>query len=66
MRRSFLLYVWETRQLDIGDLKSLIYQLPSPFILMSDFNAKDTVWGGSTYDRQSNIFEQLLDTNGIL
>ena len=33
------------RQLELNDLQSLINQLPQPFILMGDFNAKDNLWG---------------------
>ena len=55
-----------TRHLDISDLQNLIDQLPSPFILMGDFNAKHVLWGESTCDRWGNLFEQLLDNNDIV
>ena len=54
------------RHLDISDLQNLIDQLPSPFILMGDFNAKHALWGESTCDRWGNLFEQLLDNNDIV
>ena len=54
------------RHLDISDLQNQIDQLPSPFILMDDFNAKHVLWGESTCDRWGNLFEQLLDNNDIV
>ena len=33
------------RRLELCDLQNLIDQLPRPFILMGDFNAKNTLWG---------------------
>ena len=54
------------RQLDLTDLQNLIDQLPSPFILMGDFNAKHTLWGSNVCDRWGNLIEQLLDDNDIV
>ena len=54
------------RQLNITDFQGLINQLPSPFILMGDFNAKHSLWGGNICDRWGNIIEQLLDNNDIV
>ena len=55
-----------TRLLDISDLQNLIDQLPSPFILMGDFNAKHTLWGESICDKWGNLFKQLFDNNDIV
>ena len=54
-----------SRQLELSDLQNLIDQLPKPFILMGDFNAKHTLWGESHCDRWGNIIEELLDNNDI-
>ena len=53
------------RQLELYDLQSLIDQLPQPFILMGDFNAKHNLWGESCCDRWGLIIEQLLDLNDV-
>ena len=53
------------RQLELNDLQSLIDQLPQPFILMGDFNAKHNLWGESCCDRWGLIIEQLLDLNDV-
>ena len=56
----------DNRQLNINDLQHLIDQLPTPFILMGDFNAKHTLWGNSECNRWGNLVEQLLDANDII
>ena len=39
------------RQLILQDLQELADQLPKPFILMGDFNAKNPLWGEQYCDR---------------
>ena len=53
------------RRLELNDLQTLIDQLPQPFILMGDFNAKHTMWGESSCDPWGNIIEELLDINDV-
>ena len=54
------------RHLVLNDLQSLIDQLPQPFILMGDFNAKHRLWGENICDSWGNIIEELLDDNDII
>ena len=54
-----------SRQLELNDLQSLVDQLPHPFILMGDFNAKNTLWGEQTCDRWGHLVEELLDNNDV-
>ena len=54
------------RHLELNDLQSVIDQLPQPFILMGDFNAKHRLWGGNACDSWGNIIEDLLDNNDII
>ena len=56
----------ENRQLTLDDLQDLVNQLPSPYILMGDFNAKHTLWGENICDRWGNIVEQLIDDNDVI
>ena len=56
----------QPRHLDVTDLQGLVDQLPQPFILMGDFNAKHTLWGNATCDRWGYVIEELLDTNDNL
>ena len=55
-----------SRHLQLNDLQCLIDQLPQPFILMGDFNAKHRLWGENTCDSWGYIVEELLDDNDII
>ena len=54
------------RPLLLSDLQELIDQLPAPFILMGDFNAKHNLWGGNLCDRWGNLVEELIDNNDLV
>ena len=54
------------RQLNINDLQNLVDQLPAPFILMGDFNAKSPLWGNSVCDRWGSLVEQFIDVNEVI
>ena len=54
------------RQLKVEDLQSLIDQLPQPFILMGDFNAKHPLWGEERPDHRGLVVEELLDCNDLV
>ena len=56
----------QPRQLMLNDLQSLIDQLPQPFMLLGDFNAKHTLWGETFCDRWGLIVEDLIDRNDII
>jgi len=42
------------------DLSSLISQLPTPFVLMGDFNARNPLWGDSEINEKGRLIEDLL------
>ena len=50
---------------DLADLQHLISQLPTPFLLLGDFNAHNKIWGGSTLDNKGEIVEELINNNPI-
>ena len=54
------------RQLELNDLQCLVDQLPRPFIILGDFNARHTLWGESSCDRWGNLIEELIDQNDIV
>ena len=54
------------RQLLVSDLQDLIDQLPQPYILLGDFNAKHTLWGESSCDPRGYIIEELIDNNDVV
>jgi hypothetical protein len=46
-------------------LTDLITQLPAPFLILGDMNAKSPIWGNNVTDERGNIFEKLLLENNI-
>ena len=48
------------------ELKDLIAQLPEPFLLLGDMNARHSLWGEPTSNAKGDIFEQLLTEEDIV
>lgn len=46
-----------------NDLQDLINQLPSPFTIVGDLNAKSPIWGNDPRNQQGRIVENLLTVN---
>ena len=46
-------------------LQDLVEQLPSPFLLLGDFNAHNPIWGSSFTNNRGNIVERVLDDNDL-
>ena len=59
------IYLNPNQNITKQSLENIIQQLPEPFILMGDFNAKHTLWGGNTVDRRGRIVESLVMDNDI-
>ena len=47
-------------------LQDLINQLPTPFLLLGDFNAHNPLWGGTNRDMYGSIVENILNANDIV
>lgn len=47
------------------ELKNLIKQLPSPFILLGDFNSHSTLWGCKETNTKGIKIEQLINDNNL-
>ena len=48
-----------------GDLDDLMLQLPSPVLIMGDFNAHSPVWGGDKLDARGRMIEQFVSNNNL-
>jgi exonuclease III len=68
LHRTFTLcsiYLPPSDAIDINDLNSLIAQLPSPIILMGDFNAHSPFWGCDNHDNKGYIIEKFITDNDL-
>ena len=61
------LYLPPDCNFNVNDLQSLTDQLPSPFLLLGDFNAHNVLWDRSflNADFKGRILEDFLDANPI-
>ena len=59
------IYLPPSLSLKASDLDRLIDQLPSPYILMGDFNAHSPFWGSSTTSPRGKVLEKLLSDTDI-
>ena len=46
-------------------LDSLLQQLPSPYIILGDFNGHNIFWGGKNNDSRGELIENFLTKNDI-
>lgn len=58
-------YIPDSQNLNSTELSNLINQLPSPFLLLGDFNARNIIWGSKTTDSRGKTLETLLTTSDI-
>ena len=49
--------------IELFDLQNVIDQLPSPFILMGDFNGHHTLWGCEDVNNRGQQLEDLILKN---
>ena len=48
------------------DIRELMDQLPTPIIMMGDFNAHNTVWGGDKTSARGKLIEKIIDDYNLL
>ena len=52
---------------NINDLTNITSQLPTPYLIIGDFNAHNPVWGSNRIDTRGRIVEQFIDEiNAVL
>ena len=54
------LYLPPPLNITTADLENLISQLPAPFLLLGDFNARSPLWGDSVTNAKGRVIETLL------
>ncbi len=59
------IYLPPSKSIDQTDLNSLFAQIPPPCILVGDFNAHNTLWGGGRIDCRGKMVEAFLNHNNL-
>ena len=49
----------------LSDIQNLIDELPSPFLILGDFNAHNPLWGGDKADSKGEQIEDLINSNAV-
>src|SRR3954467_11396529 len=57
------IYIPPSSNVSQKDLDDLIFQLPSPVLIMGDFNAYSPVWGGDKLDVRGRMVKQFILNN---
>ena len=58
-------YIPPNSTLSLQQLKKLTDQLPSPFIIMGDFNGHNPLWGSKTTNDKGKKLEDFLSQEGL-
>ena len=59
------LYISPSQRLTIEQINNLITQLPTPFLILGDINAKHNLWGDQQIYPRGRIFENTILNNNI-
>ena len=58
-------YIPPSFALNSQHLDNLLQQLPSPYILLGDFNGHNILWGGQNNDSRGELIENFITKNDI-
>ena len=58
-------YIFPSFSLNSQHLDNLLQQLPSPYILLGNFNVYNILWGGQNIDSIGELVENFITTNDI-
>lgn len=50
----------------LHDLNQIMQQLPKPFIILGDFNSRNTMWGSNHTDLRVKIMKTFLDDDQFI
>jgi len=59
------LYLSPSNPVNIQELDALANQLPSPFIILGDFNAHNPMWGGDRIDTRGKMVENFISNHHL-
>jgi len=57
------IYIPDSTPFTISDVENIIVQLPKPFIIVGDFNSRNTAWGCTSTDPHGKTIDQVIENN---
>ena len=59
------IYLPPSRQTSLQELNNLYNQLPSPSIILGDFNGHSPLWGSTDTNNRGEVIEDFINTNNL-
>ena len=59
------IYIPPKHKLQKSEIDKIIEQLPTPFLILGDFNAHSNLWGNNQPNNNGKIIESILETTDI-
>ena len=59
------LYIPPNRNVTNNELTDLFYQLPTPCLILGDFNGHNPLWGSSQTNNMGNVIEEFLNSHDL-
>uniref|UniRef100_A0A1B0DIK5 Endonuclease/exonuclease/phosphatase domain-containing protein n=1 Tax=Phlebotomus papatasi TaxID=29031 RepID=A0A1B0DIK5_PHLPP len=60
------LYLNPGERIDYAKLSSLVEELPTPFLILGDYNAQSVAWGSSTTNTRGRTIERFIEEHNLL
>ena len=55
------IYLPPNQKFSENDINNIVEQLPSPFLIVGDFNSHNSIWGSLKTDKKGRIIERIAD-----
>ena len=59
------IYIPPSSAISLHDMDDLVRQLPTPYMLLGDFNSHNPLWGGNTLDGKSQRVEEFMYNHSL-
>lgn len=60
------MYIPPNRHFTISELQEVARQVPSPKILLGDFNSDNVLWGSTRTGRRGQVLEEFIESNSMV
>lgn len=60
------IYIPDSTPFTISDIENITHQLPKPYIILGDFNSRNTSWGCNRTDPRGKTIEQVIENDQSL
>lgn len=60
------IYIHPELKIDEIDLQNILNQLPTPFLILGDFNGHNPLWGSNSKNKKGVVLENFLNNNRVM